>query len=383
MSMFANEKHHLADVSSNDKVIMDKRNYCVILAGGMGTRLWPMSREKKPKQFIDVLGTGQTLLQMTYERFSRFIDVDNIIIVTNEKYFHWVKEQIPGLKDENVLVEPMRRNTVPAVTWAALEVKRRCPEGRLIVSPSDQDIADIDAFQKDVLRGFDYVRECDVLLTMGVKPSRPEVAYGYIQMADASLSHSDIYKVQSFTEKPAEEFARIFYESGEFLWNTGLFLWSADTFLHAVKWTSDEIASIVQSVVLRHGKDEYADDLLMELFAKCPNMSLEESVLEKSDSVDVMLCHFGWADLGTWEAVHEALPQSDMGNVVIDSKSLLYDCKDCIIKLPDGHVAVVQGLEDYVVVEEGNVLVICKKGDQKNIRKFVNDAQLNLGEEFV
>lgn len=362
---------------------MDKRNYCVILAGGLGTRLWPMSRERKPKQFIDVLGTGRSLLQMTYERFARFIDRENILIVTNGSYRQLVAEQIPDLKPENVLVEPMRRNTVPAVTWAALEVKRRCPDGRLIVSPSDQNITDEAAFEQDVLRGFSYVHKCDVLLTMGAKPSRPEVAYGYIQMADAAPGHVDIYKVQSFTEKPADEFAQIFYESGEFLWNTGLFLWSADAFLCAVKWASDEIASIVQSAMQRFDNGESADDLLMELFTKCPNMSLEQSVLEKSDSVDVMLCHFGWADLGTWAAVHEVMPKLDMGNVVIDSKSLLYDCKDCIIKLPDGHVAVVQGLEDYVVVEEGNVLVICKKGDQKNIRKFVNDAQLNLGEEFV
>ena len=326
---------------------MDKRNYCVILAGGLGSRLWPMSREKKPKQFIDVLGTGKTFLQMTYERFASFINTDNIIIVTNENYRQLVMEQIPGIKYENILMEPMRRNTVPAVTWAALEVKRRCPSGRFIVSPSDQNITDHEAFQTDVLKGLDFVGDNDVLLTMGAKPSRPEVSYGYIQMADELENYSHIYKVRSFTEKPANEFAKIFFESGEFLWNTGLFMWSADAFLGALESASEEFAGIVEKVV------------------------------------EVMLCHFGWADLGTWAAVHEALPQSDMGNVVIDSKSLLYDCKDCIIKLPDGHVAVVQGLEDYVVVEEGNVLVICKKGDQKNIRKFVNDAQLNLGEEYV
>ena len=362
---------------------MDRRNFCVILAGGLGTRLWPMSREKKPKQFIDVLGMGKSLLQTTYERFASFIPTDNIIVVTNESYRQLVIDQIPGIKYENVLMEPMRRNTVPAVTWAALEVRRRCPDGRFIVSPSDQNITDYEAFREDVLRGLDYVGTNSALLTMGAKPSRPEVSYGYIQMADVIEGYPNIYKVQSFTEKPAHEFAKIFFESGEFLWNTGLFMWSSDAFLNAVRGASEEFSSIVQRVVTAYDNGEYIADLLMELFTKCPNMSLEQSVLEKADNVDVMLCHFGWADLGTWESVHDALPQSDMGNVVIDSKSLLYDCKDCIIKLPDGHVAVVQGLEDYVVVEEGNVLVICKKGDQKNIRKFVNDAQLNLGEEFV
>ena len=250
-------------------------------------------------------------------------------------------------------------------------------------SPSDQNITNHDAFREDVLKGLDFVGTHKALLTMGAKPTRPEVSYGYIQMADTVDGYSDIFSVQSFTEKPANEFAKIFYESGEFLWNTGLFLWSSDAFLHAVKAASPEFAGIVKTVVDKYNNGEYIADLLLELFTKCPNMSLEQSVLEKADNVDVMLCHFDWADLGTWAAVHEALPKSDRGNVVIDSKSLLYDCKDCIIKLPDGHVAVVQGLEDYVVVEEGNVLVICKKGDQKNIRKFVNDAQLNLGEEFV
>ena len=362
---------------------MNAKNYCVILAGGLGSRLWPMSREQKPKQFIDVLGTGKTLLQATYDRFASFISTDNIIIVTNENYRQMVVEQIPGIRYENILMEPMRRNTVPAVTWAALEIQRRCPDGRFIVSPSDQNISQHDIFQQEMLKGLDYVGTHQSLLTLGVKPTRPEEAYGYIQMADPAESYSDIYKVRSFTEKPANEFAQIFYESGEFLWNTGLFVWSSMSFLNAVKGASEEFASIIQQVVDKYQNGEYIADLLMELFTKCPNMSLEQSVLEKADNVDVMLCHFGWADLGTWAAVHDALPKSDRGNVVIDSKSLLYDCKDCIIKLPDGHVAVVQGLEDYVVVEEGNVLVICKKGDQKNIRKFVNDAQLNLGEEFV
>lgn len=362
---------------------MDTKNYCVILAGGVGTRLWPMSREKKPKQFIDVLGTGKTLLQMTYDRFASFIDADNIIVVTNENYHQMVMEQIPGLKYENVLMEPMRRNTVPAVTWAALEVLRRCPEGRIIVSPSDQNITGHNAFCEDVQKGLEYVGTHNALLTMGAKPNRPEVSYGYIQMAEAVENSIDIYKVQSFTEKPADEFAKIFYESGEFLWNTGLFLWRADAFIRAVQGASTEFYSTVQAIGQKYCDGEYVADLLMELFTKCPNMSLEQSVLEKADNVDVMLCHFGWVDLGTWSAVHDTLPKQENGNVVIDSKSLLYDCKDCLIKLPDGHVAVVQGLEDYVVVEEGNVLVICKKADQKNIRKFVNDAQLNLGEEFV
>jgi len=361
---------------------MNGKNYCVILAGGLGSRLWPLSRANKPKQFIDILGTGKTLLQSTYERFASFIDADNIIVVTNENYRDLVREQLPGIRYENVLMEPMRRNTVPAVTWAAIEVCRRCPDGRIIVTPSDQCINDIDAFTADVLRGLDFVGDNpESLLTLGITPSRAEVSFGYIQMADERCE--DIYKVQSFTEKPANEFAQLFYESGEFLWNTGLFAWSAKAFLNAVHNVSPQFDVIVESVKEKFALREYAGDELLALFTKCPNMSLEQSILEKSDNVNVMLCHFDWADLGTWEAVHRVKEKLGDNNVVTDSRSLLYDCKDSIIKLPDGHVAVIQGLENYVVVEEGNVLVICKKDDQKNIRKFVNDAQLNLGEEFV
>ncbi len=366
---------------------MNKNNYCVILAGGIGTRLWPASRQNKPKQFIDVLGTGKTLLQSTFERFASFIPAENIIIVTNENYRELVKEQLPGLNYQNVLMEPMRRNTVPAVTWAALEVQRRCPEGRIIVSPSDQNVTDYDAFRSDMLKGLDYVGSKDALLTVGVKPTRAEVSYGYIQMADAvseNTGTAEIFSVQSFTEKPANEFAQLFYESGEFLWNTGIFIWTAGSFLKAVHGANTEYNSIVDSVRERFSNKCDAGDQLRELFTTCPNMSLEQSVLEKSDNVDVLLGHFGWADIGTWDSVHEALPKlNEDNNVVIDSNSLLYDCKNCIIKLPKNHVAVVQGLDDYVVVEDGNVLVICKKKDQANIRKFVNDAQLNLGEEFV
>lgn len=360
---------------------MNANNYCVILTGGIGTRLWPLSRENKPKQFIDLLGTGKTLLQMTYERFASFISTDNIIIVTNENYRSLVVEQIPGISYENILMEPMRRNTVPAVTWAAMEVKRRNPNGRFVVTPSDQNITDLESFQKDILAGLEYAGNNNALLSLGVKPSRAEEMYGYIQMDEAVAN--DIYKVQTFTEKPASEFARLFVESGEFLWNTGLFIWRSDAFLDAVSSVNAEFDSVVKVLRERYASGLNIGEELMELFCTCPNMSIEQSVLEKVDNVNVMLCHFGWADLGAWQSIHDALPKQENNNVVIDSKSLLYDCKDCIIKLPEGHVAVVQGLENYVVVEDDNVLVICKKDDQKNIRKFVNDARLNLGEEFV
>ncbi len=362
---------------------MNESNYCVILAGGIGMRLWPSSRQDRPKQFLDILHTGESLLQSTFRRFSKFIDRDNIIVMSNDLYADTVREQLPELRADNLLLEPMRRNTVPSVTWAALEIARRCPDAVMVVSPSDQKIDDEECFERDILHGLGYASRCGRLLTLGVVPTRPETSYGYIQMADEMAD--DIYKVQSFTEKPEREFANLFYESKEFLWNTGLFIWGAGTFLNALHGTRPEYADMMEMVRQHYlGTEWKSVDEVREVFSKAPNMPLEQGVLEKVDNVDVLQCHFGWADIGTWEALHDVMPKSaDSNNVVIDSKSLLYDCKDCIIKLPDGHVAVVQGLEGYVVVEEGNVLVICKKDDQKAIRKFVNDAQLNLGEEFV
>jgi len=354
--------------------------YCVILAGGAGRRLWPTSREPKPKQFQDVLNRGESMLQTTYKRFLKFIDKDNIIVVTNTIFKDIVREQLPDLDPMNLLLEPMRRNTVPAVTWASLEVRRRNSNAVMIVSPSDQLIEDEDSFAKDVLHGLEYVYNNERLLTMGVMPSRAETEFGYIQMADERAV--DIYKVQSFTEKPEKSFADVFYESGEFLWNTGLFLWGATTFLDAAHGKSLEFTAILEDITANYSDLGITKQHVEDIYSKVPNMNLEQSVLEKADNVDVMQCHFGWQDIGNWDAVHKAMSKDDNSNVVIDSQSLLYDCQNCVVKLPSGHVAVIQGLEDYMVVEDGNVLVICKKDDQKAVRKFVNDAKLNFGEEY-
>ena len=344
-------------------------------------RLWPTSRVKKPKQFQDILNMGQSMLQATYERFKRFINEDNILVVTNAMYENIVREQLPGIKNVNLLLEPMRRNTVPSVTWASLEICRRDRSAVMVVSPSDQLISNEEEFERDVLSALDYVSKNARLLTLGIPPTRPETEFGYIQMSDPI--GDDIFKVRSFTEKPEKDFANVFYESGEFLWNTGVFAWGAATLLRAAYGKNLELTAVLESIA-----DNYAENIISKedvdsIYSKVPNLNIEQSVLEKSDNVDVLQCHFGWQDMGTWNAVHEALLKDEDNNVVIDSQSLLYGCKNCVVKLPNGHVAVIQGLEDYMVVEEGDVLVICKKDDKKAIRKFVVDAQMKFGDEFV
>ena len=363
---------------------MDKNFYCVILAGGVGSRIWPVSRQSKPKQFIDLLGTGETLLQTTYKRYRKFIDADNILVTTNQEYADLVRQQLPELPEENLLLEPIRRNTVPPVTWASAEVSRRNPNGVLVISPSDQNITDMQngVFSDEVLLGLDYAHRHQRLLTLGVKPTRPDTTYGYIQMS--SKMSQNIFTVQTFTEKPQEEFAKIFYESGEFLWNTGIYIWSAKAFLKAIKEVSGFYNDIIEELRVHYSTGINIKEVVSELYAKLPNMALEQTVLEKVENVDVMLCHFGWADLGTWENVYNYMETDDKGNALVNnSKAVLYGCDNCLVRLPDGHVAVLQGLSDYVVAEEGNVILVCKRDDQSVIRSFVNTAQLDLGTEYV
>ena len=360
---------------------MNKNFYCVILAGGIGTRLWPTSREKKPKQFQDILNTGQSMLQITYNRFLRFIERDNIIVVTNTQFKDIVREQLPELDPMNMLLEPMRRNTVPSVTWAALEICRRNADAAMVVSPADQLIIDETAYEKDIVAALNYTSENERLLTMGIIPTHAETEFGYIQMADKI--GEDLYKVRSFTEKPTEDFATVFYESGEFLWNTGIFVWGAARFLNAAHGKNIEFTTILEVILKNYATKGITTNDVANIYSMVPNLNLEQSVLEKADNVDVLQCHFGWKDIGTWKAVYESLPKDSGNNVVLDSQSLLYDCKNCMVKLPNGHVAVVQGLEDYIIVEEGDVLVICKKNDRKAIRKFVVDAQMKFGDEYI
>ena len=363
---------------------MNSNFFCIILAGGIGTRLWPVSRQYLPKQFIDLLGTGETLLQSTYRRFLEFIDPDNIIVVTNRDYEAIVREQLPQLASHNLLLEPIRRNTVPPVTWASVEVNRRNPNAVMVVTPSDQNITDRPdgIFAQEMLQGLDYAASHQQLLTVGVPTTRAEVSYGYIQMAEEHAPN--IYKVQTFTEKPQEEFANIFHQSGEFLWNTGLFIWSSKVFLKALYGVSGYYTEVLEDLKVSYATGQDVGTCIADLYSKLPNMTLEQTVLEKAENVDVMLCHFGWADLGTWGGVYNHCEKDAQGNALINnSKSLLYDCSDCLVRLPEGHVAVLQGLSGYVVVEENNVIVICKKDDQGAIRRFVNRAQLDLGEGYL
>ena len=362
--------------------ITEKNNFCVILAGGRGQRLWPASRKEHPKQFMDFFGTGRTMLQTTFERFVRILPKENIYICTCKEYYQLVREQLPELPEKNIMQEPIHRNTAPSVAWATMRVLRRNHDANIIITPSDQLVLDENSFYRSITVGLGYVAENDVLLAMGVKPTRPEPGYGYIQLGDLSCK-PDVYQVKSFTEKPERDFAKMFMESGEFYWNTGIFISNARHLIETFEG--------VFPIVLRNLKSEnpnYTDEEELAYveanYPRYPNLSLDYAILEQSRDVFVMKCDFGWADMGTWHAIYEAMSKVENDNVVLDSQVEMEDCRNNIIRLPKDRLGVFSGLDGYIVVEQDNVLMICKKGDSSAlVKKYANEVQIKYGDDFV
>ncbi len=356
-------------------------NYCVILAGGKGRRLWPCSRNAKPKQFVDFFGTGRTQLQQTFDRMAKVVPADHIYINTSEDYVELVREQLPNVNSDHIMVEPIHRNTAPSTAWACHRISRQNPDARIVTTPSDQAVFNEEAFCKNVQDGLDFVASHDGCLTMGVKPTRPEPGYGYIQMGDPVDGF--FYKVQSFTEKPDRDFARMFMESGEFYWNTGLFLANAK---YLGKCFSELLPTVLRDFDEKYPVFDIAteDVYMKENFPSYPNISIDLGILEKTRNVYVMKCDFGWADLGTWHGIYEGMKRSENDNVVIDSDVMMEDCHNNIIKMPKGKLAVLNGLDGFIVAEKDNVLLVCRKEDSSAlIRKYVNEVQIKKGEEYI
>ena len=337
------------------------------MAGGIGSRFWPYSRKDKPKQFLDFFGTGHTLLQQTFDRYSKIVPKENIFIATNIQYEKLVKEQLPELNEDQILLEPTRRNTAPCIAWASIHIKQLNPNANIIVAPADHLILKEVEFIEAITKGLEFVAQSPQLLTLGIKPSRPETGYGYIQIAEEK--DGIFYKVKTFIEKPQLEFAQVFVESNEFYWNSGIFLWNVNTILKAFETHIPEICETFKS---------YENDL-----EALPNISIDYAIMEKAENVYVQLCNFGWADLGTWGALHEASPKYQHKNVIMKGHTLLYECKYNIIAIPKGKLAVLQGLEDYLIADTDNVLLVCRKDDENSIRRYVNDVQVKLGDDFV
>lgn len=360
---------------------MKSDNYCVIMGGGIGSRFWPFSRVTKPKQFLDFFGTGRSLLQQTFDRFNRIIPTENIYIVTNEMYAPLIKEQLPELAENQILYEPQRRNTAPCIAFASYRILSVNPNANIVVAPSDHLILRENEFLITINTGLEFVKENNALLTLGIKPNRPETAYGYIQVE--SDENSIFKKVKTFTEKPNAELAKIFFESGEFYWNSGIFLWNAQEILKAFHEFLPEVASIFDS-----GKDFFNTPeekfFIDNHFPSCPNISIDYGIMEKASNVYVLCTDVGWSDLGTWGALHDISETDENGNTSLKSKTIYYNSHDNITALSNKNkLAVIQDLDGYIIAESDNVLLICKKDDEQRIRQYVIDAQLNFGDEYV
>lgn len=345
-------------------------NFVVIMAGGIGSRFWPFSRTKSPKQFHDVLGTGKTLLQQTADRFINVCPKENIYIVTNKDYKALVKEQLPYLSDDQILLEPIGRNTAPCVAYACYKIASKYPDANIVVSPSDHIVMKEQVFEDVILTALNETVDKDILITLGITPSRPDTGYGYIQYNE---SDNVIKKVKTFTEKPQLEMAKTFIASGDFVWNAGIFVWNAQSVTSKIKQFLPEIAQIFEE-----GKSKYytaAEEAYIDTaYSQCTNISVDFGIMEKADNVYVLLCEFGWSDLGTWKSLFEAQTKNDDNNV-LDGTIMSYNTTNSIIKTPKDKLVVVQGLDGYIVAEYDGVLMICKKDEEQKVKDFVADVK--------
>ena len=361
-----------------------KHHYAIIMAGGVGTRFWPMSTTQKPKQFLDILGTGQTLLQQTYNRVLKVCSNENIYVVTSASYKDLVQEQLPGLLPDNILCEDARKNTAPCVAYASYKIHKRDPLAVTLVAPSDHHVKKEDTFVKAINSCFEKAEKEDCLITLGIKPTRPDTGYGYIQFIKSDTEENDkrINKVKTFTEKPDEEMANFFVDSGDFLWNSGIFVWSTKSIISAIEKYDPELGN-----VFKEGWDYYntprENEFVTRAYATCKNISIDYSVMEKADNVYVRSSIFGWSDLGTWGSLYSHIEKDTNKNAIVGKNIMTYDCNNCIVQVPKDKLVVLQGLEDYIVVESEGVLMICKKQDEQQIRNFVNDVKVSKGEKFV
>ena len=363
---------------------MNKDCYCVIMAGGVGSRFWPMSKKAEPKQFLDILGTGETLLQQTFNRFKRICPEENIYIVTNEIYRDIVKNQLPGINNDQVLGEPALRNTAPCIAYANYKILDKNPNAKIVVAPSDHIILKEDIFVEVINSALAAVTENDWLLTLGITPSRPDTGYGYIQFNEALTYKNDkrIRKVKTFTEKPNLEIAKSFLESGDFLWNSGIFIWSLKSILSAFDKYLPEVNDIFKEGISKYNTNNEIP-FIEKAYSVCKNISIDYGIMEKADNVQVLASAFGWSDLGTWGSLYTLMNKDDNENAVIGKNVMLYNSKNNVINMPKNKLAVIQGLKDYIVVENEDILLICKKEDEQNIRQIVNDVKSEKGENFI
>lgn len=360
---------------------MNKHHYVAIMAGGIGSRFWPSSRTAYPKQFLDILNTGKSLIQWTFERYTDFIPAENIFVVTSAEYCHIVKEQLPGISDENILAEPSRKNTAPCVAYISFKLFRKDPEALLIVAPSDHLILDNENFRKITLQSLDFVEHIKALVTLGIKPTHPNTGYGYIQHEPLAVADG-IYRVKTFTEKPNLELARTFLASGDFLWNAGIFVWKVKNVITAFEQYQPEMFELFDTEKEYFNTPEEGN-AINRIYPLCTNVSIDFAIMEKADNVYVIPSSFGWSDLGTWNSAYDNFEKDYLGNAVSGENVIVIDSTKCMVAAPNEKLLVLQGLDDFIIIDTKDVLLICQKEKEQSIKEYVAEVKRNKGDKYL
>ncbi|WP_018910011.1 mannose-1-phosphate guanylyltransferase [Prevotella veroralis] len=350
-------------------------NHLVIMAGGVGSRFWPMSTTEHPKQFIDVLGVGRTLLQLTYDRFSGVVPSDNVWVVTNQKYVDLVHEQLPEMPLNHILSEPCRRNTAPCIAYVSWRIKKENPKANIVVSPSDHVVMDNTEFRRVVTNCMKFTAETDAIVTLGMKPTRPETGYGYIQadLSTASARNKEIYRVDHFREKPDLETAERYIRQNNFFWNAGIFIWSASTIVNAFRIYQPSVARIFEQIMNVLGTSE-EQRVIDEVYPECENISVDYAIMERAEEIFVCPASFGWSDLGTWGSLMAQSQRDLYGNAIIGNEIHLFDSRNCIVHTTEECKVVIQGLDGYIVAEQGGKLLICKLSEEQRLKQFTGEG---------
>ncbi len=357
---------------------MESNKYCVIMAGGIGSRFWPKSRQAMPKQFLDILGTGKSFIRHTYERFEKLIPAEHFLVVTNRRYKQLVLDHLPELKPEQVLCEPIGRNTAPCIAYAAYTLLKKDPEAEMVVTPADHLILNEEDFCAIISEGLSFAEANRALVTIGIKPTRPDTGYGYIQVSD----NQPMSKVKCFTEKPNLELAQTFIQCGEFVWNSGIFIWKVGAIIEAFEKYLPEHHTLFSDLQPALGTDEEAH-AVEKVFAECRAISIDYGVMEKAENVYVRCGDFGWSDVGTWGSVYQHSRKDRYANAKPEEGCYLYDTRNSFISLPKEKIAVISGLKEYIVVDTEDVLMICPRSEEQNIKKFIDEVKFNKGDKFI
>ncbi len=360
---------------------MNNNQYVAIMAGGIGSRFWPVSRMAYPKQFLDILGIGRTLIQGTFDRFAKFIPVANIYIVTSEEYRHIVAEQLPDIPAENIICEPSRKNTAPCIAYISFKLAALNPQGSLICAPADHIILDDTAFNKVCLEAMDFVVKHRALITLGIKPSHPNTGYGYIQFEQQPVS-DNVYQVKTFTEKPNLEIAKTFLQSGDFLWNAGIFVWQIKNIVEAFEKYLPEMAELFVAESEHFNKPD-EKEAINRIYPQCTNISIDYGIMEKADNVYIIPSSFGWSDLGTWNSAYDNMEHDYLGNAAAGNQIMVIDSTRCMVHVPNDKLVLLQGLDDFIVVDTKDVLLICKKEKEQEIKEYVAEVKRNKGDRFL